>query len=357
MNNRLGLTYTLTLLLLAICFAGRALDAHAEWEQIPGTEVIGSVGLLESDGLRLYAAGDTGFYLSFDDGYTWRRSEIGRGIEDFYITTIGSGRGAVYVGTIYHGIFRSDDGGNTWKQVNEGLKILHDPKRGPHHGIVHQLLVTSSGMVINVGYHDGTHISHDRGETWHDVTLEWKYHPRPEFSEWYIGAGIWSMTEYGGYLWIAHSVTDMFRSSDDGETWELIRRFMPGRVTDWAVLGDRLYVSGQEGFGRWNEMEGEWEYLTEGLPFGRDPPHLMNLAVNRGRIFAALGRTDRSVWLYDQPSETWVPVGPPDVDVHPLVSHQSDLFAGTEDGIYRASIPVVQPYGKAITTWGALKTR
>ena len=61
--------------------------------------------------------------------------------------------------------------------------------------------------VIAVGYHQGSHISRDRGETWHDITLEWKYQHDPESNEWFIGAGIWSMTEYDGYLWIAHSVT------------------------------------------------------------------------------------------------------------------------------------------------------
>jgi len=106
-------------------------NIRAEWEHIPGTEIIGRVHLLESDGLRLYAIGDTGFYFSFDDGYTWRRREIGRGIGNFYITAIGSGDGAVYIGTIDHGVFRSDSGGNTWKHINEGLHIFNDPKRGP----------------------------------------------------------------------------------------------------------------------------------------------------------------------------------------------------------------------------------
>ena len=84
---------------------------------------------------------------------------------------------------------------------------------------------------------------------------------------------------------------------------------------------------------------------------------MKQLAVNRGRIFAAFYRSDRGVWLYDQPSETWFPTGPQHVGVYSLVSHQSDLYAGTENGIYRASIPTVQPYAKAVTTWAALKER
>ena len=170
-RNKTTMKY-LSLIAVLICSY-----VQAYWELIPGTESL-EVWLLESDGRRLYAISDTGFYLSFDDGFTWRHRDIGRGIDDFYISAIGSGDGAVYVGTVDHGVFRSDDGGNTWKHINEGLHIFDDPKRGPRHGIVYQLLVTSSGMVINVGYHQGTHISRNRGDSWRDVTLEWKASPR-----------------------------------------------------------------------------------------------------------------------------------------------------------------------------------
>ncbi|MDE0041951.1 MAG: hypothetical protein OXT74_07945 [Candidatus Poribacteria bacterium] len=348
--------------LLAIWLTNCAQDTRAEWDHIPGTEVIGSVYLLESDGLRLYAVGDTGFYLSFDDGYTWRRREVGRGIEDFRITAIGSGDGAVFVGTIFHGVFRSDDGGNTWKHINEGLHVFDSPKWGPRHGIVEQLLVTSSGMVINVGYHYGTHISDNRGETWHSVLDEWIYAGNREHDTpgWHFGDSIWSMTEFDGYLWAVYSSTSdtVLRSPDKGGTWELLLIAISGngsgfgQISDWAVLGNELHVAGYLGFGRWNEAELRWDNLSRGFP---DEPYMNQLAVNRGRIFATFYGLDRGVWLFDHPSETWVSVGPPDVDVQPLVSHQSDLYAGTREGIYRASIPIVSPYGRTATTWGDLK--
>ena len=356
MNTKLGLTVILTPLLFLIWLINCGQDARAEWEHIPGTEVIGSVRLLESDGLRLYAVGDTGFYLSFDDGYTWRPRDIGRGIDDLVITAIGSGDGTVYVGAIDHGVFRSDDGGNTWEQINEGLYIFDHPKRGPRHGSVYQLLVTSSGMVINVGYHQGTHISSNRGETWHSVYDEWIYPGIKEHNipDWHFGDSIWSMTEFGGYLWAVYSSSSriLFRSPDNGETWELLPELEYGDLADWAVLGDKLYVAGSRGFGRWNEAEFMWENLSRGLP---EEPYMNRLAVNRGRIFAACYESDRGVWLFDQPSETWFPTGPRHVLFDSLISHGSDLYAGTENGIYRASISIVNPHGKAAAIWGALK--
>ena len=362
MTNKLSLTFILTSLLLAIWLYGRAPDACAAWELLPGTEDMG-VGIIETDEHRLYAAASQGVYASLDNGYTWRYAELAHGHERLYIIAIGIGPNAVYAGTHNHGVYRSDSHGKTWKPKRKGIRIfdLDEPDREPYYAEVKQILVTRSGTVIAVGYHSGSHTSANRGETWRDITREWKYQPTPESYERFIGAGIWSMTEFDGYLWIAHSVTDMFRSSDNGETWEIIRAFEPGRVTDWEVLNDRLYVSGRAGFGRWNEMQGEWAYLTEGLPFGRYPPHLTNLAVNRGRIFAGL--SEHGVYMFDERSETWIPAGLDGLTVSSLISHQSDLYAVAMDrnwdslGIYRASISIVQPYGKAAVTWGAVKQR
>ena len=357
MNNKLSLTFILTPFLLAIWFTNSAQDARAEWEHIPGSMVIGDVYLLDSDGVRFYAIGDTGFYLSLDDGSTWRHRDIGRGIEDFYITAMGSGDGAVYVGTVGHGVFRSDDGGNTWKHINEGLHIFENPKRGPRHGIVDQILVTRSGMVISVGYHQGTHISRNRGDSWRDVTFEWNASQGKGNPDLPLGTGIFSMGEFDGYLWAAYSNSYVCRSPDDGDTWETIPYWADGssiaqfdRIHDWAELDNRLYVAGNEGFGRWDEGELLWDNLSRGLP---DEPYMKHLAINRDRIFAAVGRW--GVWLFDQRSETWIPAGLQGIYVTSLVSHQSDLYAATKEGIYRASIPTVQPYGKAATTWAHVK--
>ena len=363
MNNKLSLTFILTPLLLAVWLSNFAQVARAEWEHIPGTEVIGSVELLESDGVRLYAIGETGFYLSFDDGFTWRRREVGRGIEDFYITAIGSGDGAVYVGTIEHGVFRSDDGGNTWKQINEGLYIFEHPKRGSYHGIVEQLLVTSSGMVINVGYHRGTHISNNRGDLWRDVTTEWKIPQGNRNSDFFLGTGIFSMTEFGGYLW-ARSIqappTPYSGPPTRAPTWELlpdldsygsIRDF--GRVHDWAELGDKLYIAGIR---RLRTLERNRTHM------GASQPRTSGRALYEAswRLIAAVSSPRLADGACGYSISGPKRGSPPDCrgfTSPALYPTKSDLYAATKEGIYRASISVVQPYGKALTTWGAVKQK
>ncbi len=61
--------------------------------------------------------------------------------------------------------------------------------------------------------------------------------------------------------------------------------------------------------------------------------------------------------MFDERSKTWIPAGLDGLTVSSLKSHQTDLYAATNEGIYRASIPTVQPYGKAAIIWGTIKQK
>ena len=349
MNNKLSLTFILTPLLLAMWLSSRA---HAYWELLPGTELIGRYPMVATDGTRLYASADAALYISDDDSGTWRYFEVAPDIEDFTILLIASGYGSVYIASSDHGIYRSDDGGETWHPKNAGLIQIDrgDPDGTLYPPFLNQILVTRSRTVIAVGYHSGSWVSRDRGDSWDDVTFKWESPKRLP-----LGTAVWSMTEFDGYWWAVHSTYTLCRSHDQGATWEILPVDM-GRFDHpqaWAQLDNRLYVAGNKTFARWNEDELEWEPLARGHPAKTTISHL---AVNRGRIFASFNLYDLGVWLFEQQSETWVPAGLQDVRVYSVASHGSDLYAGTENGIYRASIPIVNPHGKAAATWGALKT-
>ena len=334
---------------------------QAEWIQLYGTEGL-EVYLLETDGRRLFAAGN-GVYISLDNGDTWRLTNL----KNISCRAIAAGPNSAYVGTAFSGVFRSDSHGVIWQPKNNDIgRVVRRAGNELGPPIVEQILVTSSGAVIVVGYHTGTYISHNQGDTWHSVYDEWVYPGNKEHNnpDWHFGDSIWSMTEFDGYWWAAYSNSSaLFRSPDKGATWELLPNAIPGnlyeygRVTDWAVVDDRLYVAGYEGFGRWNETHQVWDRLSQGLRTDYSNGRIRRLAVNRGRLFAG---TASGVYMFDERSETIIPAGLQEFGIGDLASHQSDLYVtayakGELSGIYRASISAVQPYNKAATTWGAIK--
>ena len=373
MNNKLSLTFILAPLLLVFWLAGcPPADACAEWKLVSGAEQMGNVFTVKSDGRRIYAGAELGVFISLDDGYTWRPTGLEHAPETMTVH-----QNTVYAGTPSRGVFRSDDRGETWKPRNNGLPLKFWDDGDSYYPRVRQILVTSSGTVIAVMTYL-THTSADRGEGWQDVSKEWQ-HNRDDLGlpDWIIGYDIESMTEFDGYLW-AGTWSDIYRSPDNGHTWERVTTDNTSFSwpTDWAVLNNRLYIAAEKHYFARNKSEKgffaryegahHWEVLTQGLPshevimapkypvvVGDRPAHIETLTVNRDRIFAGLNR--RGVYMFDERSETWIPAGLDGLTVISLISHQSDLYAVTDEGIYRASIPIVQPYGKAAATWGALK--
>ena len=345
---KLSVLIALTLLIACLCLMISCSAHAADWEHIFPAEYD---VLLASDGERLYAGTEHGVFFSLDDGSIWRESDLKHGI-----SVIEIGPDAVYAVTYFRGIYRSDTRGNTWHPKNEGMLLFQSDHDDGYHPHVRQILVASSGMVIAVAYHQGTWISRNRGESWHDITEEWIVAQGQGLPDLNIGNNVYSMTEFDGYLWVAWSASRAMRTADEGATWEnipywgfgSIAEF--GRIHDWMVLDNNLYAAGSDGFGRWREDGLKWENLSRGLP--RDH-HIRELAVNRGRIFGAVGRW--GVGYFHHSSETWLPAGLRGRWVSSVVSHRGDLYAGTREGIYRAAIPVVQPYNKAATTWARVK--
>ena len=315
------------------------------WIQLDDGIAMESVRSLAAHGPRLYAGSDNGVFTSMDGGNSWFPTSFNNPV-----STLTVDRDTIYVGTWVQGVFRSDDAGLTWKPIRDGLRFReHEGKR--YYGDVRRILITDNN-IINVMYHNGTYTSTDRGETWHDISKEWSR-----------GNSIYSMTEYGGYLWSGVSIGSMLRSPDGGKTWETIRYFDNDRVNDWAVLNGQLYVAGQAGVGVWNESTQNWEYPVVGLPIGHlgrpnDPPHVSTFSVHEGRLFA--GVRTHGVYVFDVQSGTWSPAGLEGTSVYSLLSHGSGLYAGTaENGIYYfAKVRTISPQegsiegGEPITVFG-----
>jgi hypothetical protein len=74
----------------------------------------------------------------------------------------------IYVAISAAGVFRSDDGGQTWKAANKGLRATYTPEPEPEAGYcVHKIaLHPDRPDTLFMQKHYGVHRSDDRGDSW-----------------------------------------------------------------------------------------------------------------------------------------------------------------------------------------------
>lgn len=98
----------------------------------PHIESLTSTG----DGI-LVAGTDRGLYVTDDNGMTWAGSSNPTLAEEVVRSVLSFNRFAIFAGTHEHGIFRSEDEGLTWEQMNTGLTNLD----------IHGLSISEEGVV------------------------------------------------------------------------------------------------------------------------------------------------------------------------------------------------------------------
>ena len=371
-----------TLTIIAIILVSCVLDAHAgtrvKWFPIDDSTSMGIVKELHTDGHRLYAVTRNGLYISDEDGrsHTWRLTESPERID-----TITIDQNYVYAVISGNGMFRSDDRGATWKPINNGIpvKVWDDGWR--EYPRINQIFVTRSGTVIAVGYARGSWTSTDRGETWHSVRDKWNA-LQPQ--TYWDGVALPRerrfpmdflnrMIEFDGILLARDNSVVFYLSRDDGETWEYSFLHFNSAIV-WAELNNRLYIGGSHGLSRFSQpwdniINDRYDYLPDGLPEGKEVKitlPITALAVHRNILFAG---NSEGVYMFDETTDTSIPVGLHGFRVTALISHRSRLYAVVEKpaadnppwhpaGIYEGVItPQVLPNGKTAVTWGAVKTK
>ena len=174
-------------------------------------------------GGRCFAGTGDGLHASDDGGCTWMPSGL-EGREVWQVRD--DDNGLLYAGTEPTGLFRSDDNGRTWTEI-EGLARLaevggwcvpHDP---PVAARARALVV--SGARIRVGVEvGGLALSDDAGKTWSavvpggnpDLHMLFAHPTKPDT--------LFASTGYGRLNGVAEKVegnAGVFRSEDGGRTW------------------------------------------------------------------------------------------------------------------------------------------
>jgi len=209
-----------------------------------------------------------GIYKSTDEGHTWKRMGLEQTGHITGIVIHPQDPNVVYVcsvGQVYkpenqRGIFKTTDGGKTWKQVlfvdeNTGCSDLvmdpHDPNTlfaGMWQVIIHTWDLHSGGPG------SGVYVSHDAGATWHKISghgLPAADHPLGR-----VGVNIAPGNSNWVYALLEDEPPGFYRSDDGGRSWHLVRHdyAIGGRFSYDSRFGissgdeDSLYFLGQAWF-------------------------------------------------------------------------------------------------------------
>jgi photosystem II stability/assembly factor-like uncharacterized protein len=251
-----------------------------------------------------------GVRRSEDGAHTWQ--DCGLPATDVFSVAVSPADGAVYAGTEPSALYRSDDRGETWIELESLLDLPSQPRWSfpPRPWTSHVRWIAPSphdADVLLAGIElGGLMRSTDRGETWQDHrpgaqpdvhSLAW--HPEVEGRAYEAGGG--------GAAW----------SEDWGDTWNAADEGRDRHYT-WSVAvdrsdPDRWYVSASTGpfaaHGRgdpqariFRRRNGSWEPLAGGLP---EPLHSMPYALVAGDGSLVAGLANGELWESEDAGDSW----------------------------------------------------
>ena len=250
----------------------------------------------------VFVAVESGVYRSSDSGATWDR------LDNSVVGVYGMGARAdgLLIGAGSPGVMRSTDNGDTW---DKALDMLGPLQNG--------VAFSSTGAIFVVGMLDGLFRSTDDGDTWEFVS--------GSFGDTINVTDVVTDT-VNGYVYasVFHqffqqtTYNKIFRSADDGDTWEQIDS-VGGIALCLAVDGSGRLYTGRQPTAYSDDFGETWADISDGVEQGN---RLMEfLETTPGRILLADQDDSLKVAIIEaDPGPEWVlgdlaPVGSPDGEV------------------------------------------
>jgi photosystem II stability/assembly factor-like uncharacterized protein len=304
---------TFATLLTAGCLSA---PAHAAWTRLgPDGGSIVALAVDASTGV-VYAATSSTLFRSADDGESWAPAADRDPWNALAgIRTVAAAGGVVYVGTSYDGIWRSTDGGATWRSITAGLgsasrpfveTLLVDPHRSE------RVWVTTSA---------GLFVSSDHGESWSVRSESLPTGPST------VDVGVDAAT---GQIY-ATTYNGLFTSTDDGASWSTTTCDRCTRLLVDPQRPGTLYATGRT-VQRSRDGGSTWERIKA----PRGAGNLLLLGVHAGRLFLGVrsyvngNPRDRAFWS-DDGGDHLVPAArqPAESSLSVLAGGSSALFLGS----------------------------
>ena len=287
--------------------------------------------VVHSDRQTVYAGfSRRGIYKTADGGATWKLASRGLTSGSIVSLALHSDGVTIYAGT-WAGVFKSTDGGVNWAPVNNGISSSSLMVRG--------MAMLPDGQTLFVSTRDTNGIkgalykSTDGGANWSSVDLGLG-------SESYKPYGI-AASRDGRTIYVGLSEKGMTRSTDGGLTWVDVSaglngsNFYPGTL---AVQGDgqTVYVSNVEYTGIYRSTDGGAHWMPMALP-GAPAAYDLKLSPDDQNLYAA---TSKGVFKSTDGGTQWSAVGgstnPEYADSLALDPQSGQvMYASGSGGVYR----------------------
>lgn len=256
---------------------------------------IWQIGLDPHDERRMYCGVEpAALFESRNEGETW---DLVRGLFDHpHRPRWVSGNGGLalhtilpdpsnpqrmYVAISAGGVYRTDDGGATWKACNRGIRVVFQPEKYPEFGqCVHKIVLHPARPErLFLQNHWGLYRSDDCGESWRDIAagvpsdfgFAMVVHPRDPDCVYVLPV------ESDEFRCTAGGRVRVYRTRNAGESWEPLTRGLPQKGAYETVLRDGMtadtrypagiYFGTRSGqiFGSTDEGK-SWRRILGGLP-------------------------------------------------------------------------------------------
>jgi hypothetical protein len=194
----------------------------------------------------------------------------------------------IYIAISAAGAFRTDDGGNTWRPINRGLKsqYIPDPEAEVGHCVHHVAMHPSRPEVLFMQKHWDVMRSDNGGDSWHEVSGDlpsdfgFVIDVHAQEPETIYVVPIKSDGEH----FVPDGKLRVYRSRTGGNEWEPLTRGLPQRDCYVNVLRDAMAVDSLDSCGIYFGTTGGQVYASSDAgdswaPIVRDLPAVLSVEV------------------------------------------------------------------------------
>lgn len=209
---------------------------------------------------RFYAGVDeASLFVSTDGGATWHENQ-GLGHHETRPTWFPGNGGLCLHSIVEHptdprrmwvaisavGAFRTDDGGDTWKVLPDGIPGVPTDEGAVDHGTsrcVHRLVLDDRNPDrLFMQYHGGVFRSANAGDTWHRIERGLPSNFGFPMVQLHDGSLMVIPLVSDEQRYTENGVLEVYRSADAGESWSGVRVNEPGDPAFTNVLRDAMAV-------------------------------------------------------------------------------------------------------------------